>query len=29
VLERPDDEKSIMRVAEQVKALCARFPVYA
>jgi glycine hydroxymethyltransferase len=29
VLERPGDEKSVLRVAEQVKALCARFPVYA
>ena len=29
VLERPGDEKSALRVAEQVKALCARFPVYA
>jgi glycine hydroxymethyltransferase len=28
VLERPDDEKNVVRVAEQVKALCARFPVY-
>lgn len=29
VLERPGDERSVARVAEQVKALCARFPVYA
>jgi glycine hydroxymethyltransferase len=29
VLERPTDESSLARVAEDVKALCARFPVYA
>jgi glycine hydroxymethyltransferase len=29
VLDRPTDEKSLARVADQVKALCARFPVYA
>src|SRR4051812_20334114 len=29
VLERPGDENSVARVADQVKALCARFPVYA
>src|SRR5689334_7046862 len=29
VLERPADDKSVARVAESVKALCARFPVYA
>jgi glycine hydroxymethyltransferase len=29
VLERPGDENNVRRVAEQVKALCARFPVYA
>src|SRR5262249_45259026 len=29
VLGRPADEKNVMRVAEQVKALCAQFPVYA
>jgi glycine hydroxymethyltransferase len=29
VLERPGDESSLARVAEDVKALCARFPVYA
>src|SRR5580765_2794058 len=28
VLERPGDEKNVARVADQVKALCARFPVY-
>ena len=28
-LERPRDEASLGRVAEAVKALCARFPVYA
>jgi glycine hydroxymethyltransferase len=28
VLERPADEASLARVAEEVKALCARFPVY-
>jgi glycine hydroxymethyltransferase len=28
VLERPGDERNVARVAEQVKALCARFPVY-
>jgi glycine hydroxymethyltransferase len=29
VLERPADEAGLARVAEEVKALCARFPVYA
>jgi glycine hydroxymethyltransferase len=29
VLERPADEAGLGRVADQVKALCARFPVYA
>jgi glycine hydroxymethyltransferase len=29
VLDRPTDEKSLARVAGEVKALCARFPVYA
>jgi len=29
VLERPSDDKNVARVAESVKALCARFPVYA
>jgi glycine hydroxymethyltransferase len=29
VLEHPSDEKSLARVAGDVKALCARFPVYA
>src|SRR5688572_2957421 len=29
VLERPSDESSLARVAQDVKALCARFPVYA
>ena len=29
VLERPTDAASLARVAEEVKALCARFPVYA
>jgi glycine hydroxymethyltransferase len=29
VLERPGDENNVARVAGQVKALCARFPVYA
>jgi glycine hydroxymethyltransferase len=28
VLERPADDASLRRVAEEVKALCARFPVY-
>jgi len=28
VLERPDDDQNLARVAESVKALCARFPVY-
>jgi glycine hydroxymethyltransferase len=28
VLERPTDEQSLARVAGEVKALCARFPVY-
>jgi glycine hydroxymethyltransferase len=29
VLERPADQASLERVADEVKALCARFPVYA
>jgi glycine hydroxymethyltransferase len=29
VLDRPADEASLARVANEVKALCARFPVYA
>ncbi len=29
VLENADDEATILRVAEQVKALCRKFPVYA
>src|SRR5438034_2718967 len=29
VLERPSDEASLAKVANEVKALCARFPVYA
>src|SRR2546427_139485 len=29
VLERPADETRLERVAEEVRALCARFPVYA
>jgi glycine hydroxymethyltransferase len=29
VLERPNDERHLARVADEVKALCARFPVYA
>ena len=29
VLERPSDDASLARVADDVKALCARFPVYA
>jgi glycine hydroxymethyltransferase len=29
VLERPADDASLRRVAGEVKALCARFPVYA
>jgi glycine hydroxymethyltransferase len=29
VLERPNDDASLARVADDVKALCARFPVYA
>jgi glycine hydroxymethyltransferase len=29
VLDRPSDEKGLARVAAEVKALCARFPVYA
>jgi glycine hydroxymethyltransferase len=28
VLDKPDDERHVAGVAEQVKALCARFPVY-
>jgi glycine hydroxymethyltransferase len=29
VLERPSDDRAIARVAEEVKAMCKRFPVYA
>ena len=29
VLEKPGDEANLARVADDVKALCARFPVYA
>ena len=29
VLDAPQDDKVIARVAHDVKALCARFPVYA
>jgi glycine hydroxymethyltransferase len=29
VLERPADEAKLERIAEEVRALCARFPVYA
>ncbi|MCD6043456.1 MAG: Glycine hydroxymethyltransferase [Burkholderiales bacterium] len=29
VLDKPDDDASLARVAGEVKALCARFPVYA
>jgi glycine hydroxymethyltransferase len=29
VLERPNDDANLARVADSVKALCARFPVYA
>jgi glycine hydroxymethyltransferase len=29
VLDRPSDERNLVRVAGEVKALCARFPVYA
>jgi glycine hydroxymethyltransferase len=29
VLERPNDDRHLTRVADEVKALCARFPVYA
>ncbi|HKY01799.1 MAG TPA: serine hydroxymethyltransferase [Burkholderiales bacterium] len=29
VLEKPNDETNVARVAEQVKALCRKFPVYA
>ena len=29
VLDRPQDEASLARVADEVKALCAKFPVYA
>jgi glycine hydroxymethyltransferase len=29
VLEKPADEAKLGRVAEEVRALCARFPVYA
>jgi len=29
VLERPDDDAAVARAAGEVKALCARFPVYA
>jgi glycine hydroxymethyltransferase len=28
VLDRPSDEANLQRVAAEVKALCARFPVY-
>jgi glycine hydroxymethyltransferase len=28
-LERPNDDRHLARVADEVKALCARFPVYA
>jgi glycine hydroxymethyltransferase len=28
-LERPNDDRHLARVADDVKALCARFPVYA
>jgi glycine hydroxymethyltransferase len=28
VLDRPGDEANVARVAAEVKALCARFPVY-
>jgi glycine hydroxymethyltransferase len=28
VLDKPSDDASLARVASQVKALCARFPVY-
>jgi glycine hydroxymethyltransferase len=28
VLDRPADATSLARVADEVKALCARFPVY-
>jgi glycine hydroxymethyltransferase len=28
VLDRPGDEANVARVAGEVKALCARFPVY-
>jgi glycine hydroxymethyltransferase len=29
VLDKPHEEASLERVADEVKALCARFPVYA
>jgi glycine hydroxymethyltransferase len=29
VLDKPGDDASLQRVADEVKALCARFPVYA
>jgi glycine hydroxymethyltransferase len=29
VLDAPTDDKVVSRVAEQVKALCKRFPVYS
>jgi glycine hydroxymethyltransferase len=29
VLERPNDDASVARVAGEIKALCARFPVYS
>ena len=29
VLDRPQDDASLERVASEIKALCARFPVYA
>ena len=28
VLDNPNDDANLSNVAEQVKALCARFPVY-
>ena len=28
VLERPDDEPELVRVREEVEALCRRFPLY-
>ena len=29
VLDKPNDDANLERVAGEVKALCARFPVYA